>query len=401
MSPTSPTDQRRELGIGIVCYASLGGSGVVAADLAGGLALRGHRVHVIASAPPSRPLPASERLTFHPVTVAEYPLFEQAPYELALSAVIVEVAAAQRLDIVHVHYGVPHAASAYLARQALGAAAPRIVTTLHGTDVTRVGAHPSYRSITRFTVAASDALTVPSAFLRVAATRLLAGDGAPAIEVIPNFVDTDRFTPPAARDRGRLDALFPAGSGNSANGPVLFHVSNFRPVKRVGDLLEVLARVRRHLPARLVLVGDGPERSAAAERARALGLDDCVCFLGQRTEFADALRQADAFLLPSETESFGVAALEALSSGVPVFGYRVGGLPEVVADGTGMLVAPGDVDALADALGAVLGDPARHAGMSRAARARAVAGFGRDAALDRYEACYRRVLDGGRRGGRS
>ena len=401
MSTASSTGQRRELAIGIVCYASLGGSGVVAADLAAGLAGRGHRVHVIASAPPSRPLPASERLAFHAVPVAEYPLFEQAPYELALAAAIVDVAAVQRLDIVHVHYGVPHAASAYLARQALGEAAPRIVTTLHGTDVTRVGAHPSYRSITRFTVAASDALTVPSEFLRLAATRLLAGNGAPPIEVIANFVDTDRFAPPPERDRSRLDALFAAGGGNAATGPVLFHVSNFRPVKRVGDLLEVLARLRRHLPARLVLVGDGPERPAAAARTRALGLDDCVTFLGQRTDFADALRHADAFLLPSEIESFGVAALEALSCGVPVFGYRVGGLPEVVVDGVGTLVAPGDVDALADALRAVLVDSVRHADMARAARAHAVAGFGRDAALDRYEACYRRVLDGARRGGRS
>jgi N-acetyl-alpha-D-glucosaminyl L-malate synthase BshA len=339
----------------------------------------------------------SDRLTFHPVSVPDYPLFEQAPYELALAAAIVEIATAQRLDLVHAHYGVPHAASAYLARQALGAAAPRIVTTLHGTDVTGVGAHPSYRSITRFTVAASDALTVPSAFLRGAALQLLAGYEAPSIEVIPNFVGSDHFAPAARRDRRRFEALFPAADG--AAGPVLFHVSNFRPVKRIGDLLEVLARVRRDLPARLVLVGDGPERSHAAERAAALGVADSVRFLGQRSDFADLLRHADAFLLPSETESFGVAALEALSSGVPVFGYRVGGLPEVVTDHVGALVAPGDVAALAHAVIAVLSDAARHAAMARAAREHVLLSFRRDAALDRYEACYRRVLDGLRRGG--
>ena len=229
--------------------------------------------------------------------------------------------------------------------------------------------------------------------------RLLADDGAPSIEVIPNFVDADHFAPAAPRDRARLDALFPAADRTVAGGPVLFHVSNFRPVKRVGDLFEVLVRVRRYVPARLILVGDGPERPHAAERAGSLGLTDCVRFLGQRTDFAAVLRHADGFLLPSEMESFGVAALEALSSGVPVFGYRVGGLPEVVAAGVGALVAPGDVDALADVVVAALVDPARHAAMARAARDHAVAAFARDAALDRYEACYRRVLERRTRGG--
>jgi N-acetyl-alpha-D-glucosaminyl L-malate synthase BshA len=388
---------QRELRVGVVCYASLGGSGVVAADLAAGLAERGHRVHVIAGSPLSRPLPASDRLCFHQVTVPDYPLFEQAPYELALAAAIADIARTEQLDIVHTHYGVPHAASAYLARQALGAAAPHIVTTLHGTDVTGVGAHPSYRTITRFTVAASDALTVPSEFLRRAARDLLADEELPSIEVIPNFVDTDQFAPAAQRDRRRFDAFFP--DGQRSDGPVLFHVSNFRPVKRVGDLLDVLARVRRRRLARLVLVGDGPERAHAAERAAALGVADAVCFLGLRTDFAEVLRHADAFVLPSETESFGVAALEALSSGVPVFGYRVGGLPEVVAPGVGTLVDVGDVAALADAVLAVSDDPQRHGSMASAARAHVLQRFRRDTAVDRYEACYRRVLEGPSRGG--
>jgi N-acetyl-alpha-D-glucosaminyl L-malate synthase BshA len=383
------------LSIGIVCYPSLGGSGVVAAELAAGLARRGHRVHLLATALPARPLPECERLLFHEVSVSDYPLFEHPPYALAVAAAIVEVATDHGLDLVHVHYAVPHAASAFLARSVLGCAAPRVVTTLHGTDVTRTGTDPSYRSITRFTVAASDGITAPSAFLRDETLRLLGAAAGPGVEVIPNFVDTDHFAPATPPDRARLRALFAGTAG--ADGPVLFHVSNFRAVKRVGDLMEVLARVRRRVPATLVLVGDGPERPSAAQRARELGVAGSVCFLGKRTDFADHLRHADAFVLPSESESFGVAALEALSAGVPVCAYRVGGLPEVVPPGAGRLVPPFDVDALADAVLDVIADPARHAALRRAARDHAVTHFRRDAALDRYEAFYRRLLAPGAR----
>jgi N-acetyl-alpha-D-glucosaminyl L-malate synthase BshA len=382
------------LAIGIVCYPSLGGSGVIASELAAGLAKRGHRIHVIASAPPSRPLPKSDRLFFHEVAASDYPLFDHPPYALALASAIIEVTRDHRLDVVHVHYAVPHAASAYLARQVLGRSAPRIVTTLHGTDVTRVGADPSYQAITRFTVAASDGLTVPSDFLRREAQRLLGLPDEPPIEVIPNFVDTAHFAPTARRDRTRFDELFTAAVGEAAehDGPILFHVSNFRAVKRVTDLLEVLARLRRHVPARLVLVGDGPERSHAAQRARDLGLAKSICFLGKRADFVEYLKHADAFLLPSETESFGVAALEALSAGVPVFAYRVGGLPEVVTDAVGRLVEPFDVEALAGAVLDVVTDPAKHAQLAHAARAHALAHFRREPALDRYETYFRRVL---------
>lgn len=383
------------LAIGIICYPSLGGSGVVASELAVGLAKRGHRVHVIASAPPSRPLPKCDRLFFHEVSISDYPLFDHPPYALALASAIVEVTSDQRLDLLHVHYAVPHTASAYLARQVLGRSAPRLVTTLHGTDVTRVGPDPSYQSITRFTVAASDGLTVPSEFLRREAHRLLGLPEEPPIEVIPNFVDTDHFAPAAQRDRTRFDALFAAAVGEAAEhqGPILFHVSNFRAVKRVTDLMEVLARLRQHVPARLVLVGDGPERSHAAQRARDLGLAKSVCFLGKRADFVEYLKHADAFLLSSESESFGVAALEALSTGVPVVAYRVGGLPEVVADTVGRLVEPFDVAALARAVLEVVTDPVRHAQLGGAARAHALAHFRREPALDHYEAYYRRVLE--------
>lgn len=380
------------LSIGIVCYPTLGGSGVVAAEIAAGLARRGHRVHLIASAPPSRPLPECDRLFFHEVSVSDYPLFDHPPYALAVAAKIVEVAGEHHLDVVHAHYAVPHATSAYLARQVLGTAAPRFVTTLHGTDVTRLGADPSYRSITTFTVQASDGLTTPSEYLRRETRRLL-GTTERTIDVIPNFVDTEHFAPAAPRDRARIDELFLAAFGTVAEpgSPTLFHVSNFRPVKRPGDVVEVLARVRRQTPARLVLIGDGPERSHVAQRVRDLGIGASVCFLGKRAEFAEHLKHADAFVLPSETEGFGVAALEALACGVPVFGYRVGGLPEVVGHGCGTLVEPYDVVMLAEATLEALMDPAAASAFARAARARAVTHFRRDPALDRYEAHFRSV----------
>lgn len=382
------------LAIGMVCFPGLGGSGVIAADLAVGLAQRGHCVHVIASAPPSRPLPECDRLFFHEVNAAEYPLFDHAPHMLALASAIVEVATDQALDLVHVHYAVPHATCAYLARQVLGSAAPASITTLHGTDAMRVGADPSYRSVTRFAVDSSDGVTAPSQFLRQEAYRQLGLSPATTIEVIPNFVDTERFAPASERNRHHFDELFAAaGSDPHETGPVLFHVSNFRAVKRVADLLEVLTRVRRRLPARLVLVGDGPERAHAWQRARDLGITRNVCFLGKRSDFADHLRHADAFLLPSESESFGVAALEALSSGVPVVAYRVGGLPELVHDTVGRLVEPFDVDALANATLEIITDSQRQATVARAARVHVLEHFRREPAIERYEAYYRQVLE--------
>jgi N-acetyl-alpha-D-glucosaminyl L-malate synthase BshA len=301
---------------------------------------------------------------------------------------MIAAARRQQLDLLHVHYAVPHAASAYLARQVLGATAPRLITTLHGSDVTRNAADPTHREVIRFAVAASDGITVPSDFLRRAAYELLQLDSASAIEVIANFVDTDRFSPPDRQDRSCFDELF----AKPTAGPMLFHVSNFRPVKRVVDVIEVLVRVRRRLPARLVLVGDGPERAAAERRARELGVADEVRFLGNCADFDDLLRHADAFLLPSASESFGVAALEALSSGVPVFAYRVGGLPEVVSPEVGSLVEPFDLDALAQAVVEAVSDPQRRAQLAGAARQRAVSGFRRAPAIERYESYYRTVL---------
>lgn len=379
------------LSIAMVCYPSFGGSGVVARELAVGLVERGHRVTLVASDHPSRALPEHERLSFHQVSVPEYPVFQHAPYTLAVASALVELARDRPIDLVHVHYAVPHATSALLAAQVLGVKAPAIVTTLHGTDVTGSGADPSYAVITQHAVRASSAITVPSSYLAQKARAWLSQDGsaAPAIEVVPNFVDTAHFAPASTRDRRELNALF---EGGDPAAPVLFHVSNFRAVKRVGDLFDVLKRVREQLPARLVVVGDGPERVSAGQKARELGLSESVCFLGNRVKFIELLKQADAFMLTSEIESFGLAALEAMSCGVPVLGYRVGGLPEVVDERSGVLVPPFDLDALAQAAVDLLSDGARRDTLARAARSRALASFKRDPALDRYETVFHRAL---------
>jgi L-malate glycosyltransferase len=381
------------LSVALVCYPSFGGSGIVASELAVGLAKRGHRIHVIASAPPRRGLPASENLHFHEIAVSKYPLFDYPPYTLAVASAIMRLAGRERLDLVHVHYAIPHTSSAYLAAQALGANSPRIVATLHGTDVTRVGVDPNYEGITRFTAGQADGISVPSQFLKRETERWLALPESPPIEVIGNFVDTQRFAPVRKSEHKPLSDLFLAAGGrDEPTGPILFHVSNFRPIKRVRDVIEVLARVRKRLPARLILVGDGPERAPAAQLARELGVEASVCFLGKRTEFVEYLAQADGFLLPSESEGFGLAALEALSCGVPVFGYTVGGLPEVVTADEGRLVAPFHVDALADAVVEVLAAPALQSALGAAGRQRALTQFQSAPALERYERFYRAVL---------
>jgi N-acetyl-alpha-D-glucosaminyl L-malate synthase BshA len=387
------------LSIGIVCFPSFGGSGIVATELAIGLAQKGHRVHVIASAPPSRTLPTCERLFLHEVSVPSHPALQDAPYAMALASSLVAIARDQALDVIHVHYAVPHAAAAYLARQVLGRTAPRIVTTLHGTDVTQIGSDPSYRSITRFTVAQSDGVTCPSEFLKSEAYLRLGVPQELAIDVIPNFVDTEHFAPVGKRDPAHFDAMFESAGGDPADrgAPVLFHVSSFRPVKRVGDLVEVLARVRRRTRARLMLVGDGPDRQRLMQRARELDVHRSVCAVGTHAEFVDYLRHADAFLLPSESESFGVAALEAMSCGVPVLAYRVGGLPEVITPEVGRLVEPFDIEALASATLEMITDESRRETLGTNARARVLDLFRRERAIDRYEAHYRRVLNAARR----
>lgn len=378
------------LSLAIVCFPSLGGSGVVASELAKGLAERGHEVHLLSTDLPGRIQREVEGLHFHPVAVPTYPLLEHAPYGLALASRLLDLCAERRIDLVQVHYAVPHAASAFLARELAGAGGPRIVVSLHGTDVTHVGSHPAYRTAVRALLAASDGITVPSHHLREEARRRFGLGEEVAIEVLANFVDTDLFRPPERRDPSLLHRLFP----DHEEGPILFHVSNFRAVKRTGDLVEVLHRLRHDVPARLVLVGDGPERSLVEERAAALGLSRRIAFLGEGVPFAELLGHADAFVLTSESESFGLAAVEAMSCGVPVCAWAVGGLVEVVGEEAGRLAAPYDVEALACAIREVVSD--REA-RSRGARNRAIERYRREPALDRFESFFRRVLAGGER----
>jgi N-acetyl-alpha-D-glucosaminyl L-malate synthase BshA len=372
----------RSLSIAVACYPGLGGSGVIASELARALAAKGHRVTVLATEMPERLRVNGVR--FEAIDVPTSPVFEHAPYGLAVANKLVElVRRTDGIDLVHLHYAVPHASSALLAARVLGAAAPSMIVTLHGTDVTRLGSHPSVHAVTAFALAACDGLTTPSRFLRDEAAERF--DIAPdRIAVISNFVDLARFSPPPVRDRGPLAAMFAPGP----DGPMLFHVSNFRPIKRTGDLAEVLVRVRESMPARMILVGDGPDHAAAVARAKELGVADHMCFLGRRDDFESLLGHADGFVLPSDSESFGVAALEAMACGVPVFGYRVGGVPDVVGD-TGTLVPRGDTAGLAHAI--VDGMP-RAAELGHAARLRAESRFGSDRVVTAYEDYFRRVL---------
>jgi N-acetyl-alpha-D-glucosaminyl L-malate synthase BshA len=374
--------------VGMVCFSSLGGSGVVASELAHGLARRGHRVHLLADGMPSRFGALGAAVRFHRIDAPAYPALEHAPYTLAVAASLASLARAERPDVLHLHYAVPHAVSGYLASQMLGADAPAIVVTLHGSDVTHAGADPAYAAPTRFALSQVHGLTAPSAFLKGLADRQLAGGDTP-VEVIPNFVDIERFAPAEVPDRGRFDRWFATPSQGAL---VLVHMSNFRPVKRPTDLVEVLARLRQRRPARLVLVGDGPLRGTTQHRVEALGLQDHVAFTGPLPGFAAELRHADAFMLPSELESFGVAALEALACGVPVVAYRVGGLPEVVPPEAGRLVPLGDVTAMSQAVDDLTRDATVHAAARRAARAQAAGRFGLTAALDAFEAHYERAV---------
>ena len=388
------SNRMKPLRVGMVCFATPGGSGVIAAELARGLADRGHRVHLMARRPPARVTFDGAPVFFHSVSIASYPVLEQPPYALAVASKIVEVAQEHALDIVHAHYAVPHASSAYLAKQALGGRAFKTVTTLHGTDVTRVGVEASIQRINRFSVESSDGVTVPSQFLRGAARRDLGLSNDTEIAVLPNFINTEHFRPAEKRRREVLGRLFNGGSTPVTDDErILVHVSNFRPVKRVGDAVQAFHRIQATRPARLLLVGDGPERAKVAAMVRALDLSRKVCFLGTMVEFAELIRHADLFMLPSETESFGLAALEALASGVPVVAYEVGGVPEVVRNGeTGRLTPIGDIDAMAQAAIELLADDNAHAAVCRAARADAVKRFTTDAAVERYEAYYRRLL---------
>jgi N-acetyl-alpha-D-glucosaminyl L-malate synthase BshA len=375
--------------IGISCYPTYGGSGAVATELGLMLADRGHEVHFISYAQPFRLDRYHERVFFHEVDMENYPLFEHSPYSLALAVAIHETAAKRDLDLVHVHYAIPHATSAWIAREMLlpGRELP-IVTTLHGTDITLVGLHPSYHSITRFSILRSQGLTAVSEFLREETVRDF-GVPRDRIRVIPNFVDVERYN--RGKQPCHRTSLAPGGE------KVVMHVSNFRPVKRVTDVIDVFARLAQRVRARLVLIGDGPERPRAIERAEELGIDHQVTFLGKHASVDELLRCCDLFLLPSESESFGLAALEAMACGSPVVATATGGLPEVVPEGgAGHLLPVGDVEGMADAAVAILSDNQTWRRMSAAARQVAVERFAAERVVPVYEAYYREILEGQR-----
>jgi len=368
--------------IGITCYPTYGGSGAVATELGIALAERGHEVHFITYQLPFRLPVFLPRVYFHEVDVGHYPLFQYPPYDLALAVRMHEVVINEQLDLLHVHYAIPHATSAWIAKEMLRKEGRDItvITTLHGTDITIVGQDHSFHAITKFSIEQSDRVTAVSEFLK-AETVSAFGCAGCEVDVIPNFID------PAVYDRSKHEQSLRRQFG--AGKKILMHTSNFRPVKRVRDVVRVFAKVKEQVPSVLVMAGDGPDRGIAEEEARALGVDRDVHFLGRIDLVAPLLACADLFLLPSDRESFGLSALEALASGVPAFGYDVGGLREVVRDGvTGVLRPVGDVDGLAEHATALLRDDARWNAMSTAAAADARARFSSAEIVARYEQLY-------------
>ena len=372
--------------IGITCYPTYGGSGAVATELGIALAQRGHEIHFITYQQPFRLPKFLPRIYFHEVDVGRYPLFEYPPYDLALAVRMHEVVLAHKLDLLHVHYAIPHATSAWIAREMLAPTRPdiKVLTTLHGTDITIVGQDPSFFPITKFSIEKSDGLTAVSQYLRTETMSAFGCTGR-RIEVIPNFID------PTVYDRSRYEPQL--RDQIDAGRKVLIHISNFRPVKRVRDVVAIYARVARQIPSVLVMVGDGPDRVLAEQEARELGVADRVFFLGKLESVAPLLASADLFVLPTQSESFGLSALEALATGVPVIGVNDGGLPEVVRDGeTGALCAAGDVEGMARAAIELLGDPERWRAFSTLAAADARDRFGMDAVVAQYEKFYRDAL---------
>jgi len=368
--------------IGITCYPTYGGSGAVATELGIALARRGHEVHFITYQQPFRLPSFLPRIYFHEVDVGRYPLFEYPPYDLALSVRMHEVVLAHKLDLLHVHYAIPHATSAWIAREMLAKTRPdiRVLTTLHGTDITIVGQDPSFHAITKFSIEQSDGLTAVSRFLQRETVRAFGCTGC-QIEVIPNFIDPEIY------DRGKYRSSL--RDQFSPDDRVLMHISNFRPVKRVRDVVRVFARVHQEVPSVLVMVGDGPDRVHAEAEARELGVEHRVFFLGKIETVAPLLSAADLFLIPSQSESFGLSALEALASGVPVIGTDAGGLPEVVRAGeTGALCAVGDVEGMAVAAIEIMRERNRWQAMSTLAARDARARFALEDVVEQYESFY-------------
>lgn len=375
------------MNIGIVCYPTFGGSGVVATELAKGLADKGHNLHILSYARPARLDSFRTDITFHEVDLSSYPLFEYPPYDLALANVMLNLIKFEKLDILHVHYAIPHATSAYLAKQILAeqAAHVPIITTLHGTDITLIGSDPSYKDVVDFSINQSDGVTAVSEYLKDETYRKF--DIRKEIKVIPNFIDLDRFK---KSDKNHFKmALCPN------NEKVITHVSNFREVKRVPDVISVFDQVLKNgVEAKLLMVGDGPERQKAENKCRELGICDKVRFLGKQEQVEEVLSISDLFVIPSGSETFGLAALEAMSCSVPVVSSNIGGLPEVNIQGeTGYLCELGDVECMGRCATEILKDEEVHKRMSAAARKQAER-FELGKVVQVYEDYYEEVKEG-------
>ena len=371
--------------IGMVCYPTYGGSGVVATELGKALADRGHQVHFVSNSLPARLDVFRENLYFHEVSMVHYPLFEHSPYVLALTGKLVEVVREQKLDLLHVHYAIPHATAAHLAREILAGQGIRVkvITTLHGTDITLVGKDPNYAPVVSFAIQQSDAVTAVSDFLRDETHRYF--DCRKKVITVPNFVDLHRFTPsvrPGLRER-----FCPEGQR------LLIHISNFRRVKRIDRVVEWFHRISEQVPSTLLMVGDGPELPRAEQSVREGGLSGKVHFIGRQDPVESLLGVSDLLLLPSETESFGLAALEAMACGVPVMSSDAGGLPELIEDGLGGILVSenGQAQGIERAV-ALLSDPSR-LDQFRQASIRRASNYSLERILPLYEALYRQVLE--------
>jgi L-malate glycosyltransferase len=378
--------------IGITCYPTYGGSGVVATELGKILAQKGHEVHFISYAIPSRLNAFVENIFYHEVEINNYPLFDFPLYSIALASKMVEVAKFHDIELIHAHYAIPHATSAYLAREILKMENKsnkdiKVITTLHGTDITLVGLEPSFLPTMKFSIEKSDGVTAVSQFLKdkTLSNYKINKD----IEVIPNFIDTSKYR------RLNKDENCTCAKTLAPNmEKILMHTSNFRPVKRVKDVIQIFAKVKEKLPAKLILIGDGPERSDCERLCRELNIQDSVRFLGKQDSIVELLSIADLFLIPSQTESFGLAALEAMSCEVPVISTSVGGLPELNLHGeTGYIAEIGDVDRMAKYAIDLLTNEKKYSIFSKNARERAKE-FEEDKIVTIYEAFYEKILNG-------
>lgn len=371
--------------IGFVCYPTFGGSGVVATELGKALAAKGHELHFITYSEPARMGSLKSNVFYHEVRLSNYPLFDFQPYELILTSKMVEIALQHRLDLLHVHYAIPHASAAVMARSILaskGLDLP-IVTTLHGTDITLLGKDPAFEPVISYAINQSDAVTAVSNSLK-SDTLSLFGCDDQTIEYIPNFICPKQYNGPP--DEELRKQIAPEGQ------PILTHISNFRPVKRVDDVLATFIEVRRKIPAKLLLVGDGPDRSRIEKTAEQMGYRDDVICIGKIKNPIEPLRISDLFLLPSETESFGLAALEAMASSVPVIASNSGGLPEVIENGvSGFLHKVGDTHGMAQSALHILSSPDRLETFRKQAKARSET-FHIDTILPKYQALYSRLV---------